>query len=150
MKLDEILGKPTEYKITLSTDKFFTAEFSSGTRRIRFNATRLRGGNGGVWEVDFAELTKNANGSEYENTKKTGSGNEFEVFATVKALITTFIEKYSPAQLNLDSSKAEGNRAKLYQKLIAKNLPAGWKIERDESHPSYITFVLTKVKDSPT
>jgi hypothetical protein len=142
MKLNEILGSPAEYKVIRNTPKTFEAEFTSGGRLIRFSALMMHPQ---FFEISFAEITKNPNGSEYEATKKTGNGKEFEVFATVKAILEHFIKEYKPQQMNLDSHKGEASRTKLYQRLISKNLPAGWKMERDESHPSYITFALTKV-----
>ena len=134
--IKEALDKPLPYTVTNKTSKFFDARFKAGDREIVFSATYS---GGSFWEISFSELNGNS-----ESTMKTGSGNEFAVFATVKAILQEFIERYKPYRLTIDSHKGEGNRTRLYQRMISKNLPAGWKVERDENHPSYTTFNLTK------
>lgn len=134
--IKEALDKPLPYTVTNKTSKFFDARFKAGDREIVFSATYS---GGSFWEISFSELNGNS-----ESTMKTGSGNEFAVFATVKAILQEFIERYKPYRLTIDSHKGEGNRTRLYQRMINKNLPSGWKVARDEAHPSYTTFNLTK------
>lgn len=139
--LNEALDKPLPYKVTLSSSKYWIAEFKVGDRLIQFEAERIGGG----WDIIFGEMEQRDGGyTDGMKTKKTGKGNEFEIFATVKAIIDRFIDEKRPIMLSMDSHKGEPSRAKLYQRMIAKNLPSGWKMERDESHPTYTTFVLKK------
>ena len=139
--LNEALDRPLPYDVTLSSSKYWTAEFKVEDRLIQFEAERIGGG----WDIIFGEMEQRGGGyTDGMKTKKTGKGNEFEIFATVKAILDRFIEEKKPIMLSLDSHKGEPSRAKLYQRMIAKNLPAGWKMERDESHPTYTTFVLKK------
>lgn len=135
--IKEALDKPLPYTVTNKTSKFFDARFKAGDRWIDFTAQLYPKGE--YWEITFEEqMERNS------TTKATGSGNEFQVFATVKAIIEKFIEEYQPTRLTIDSFKGEANRTKLYNRMIAKNLPAGWKVDRDDAHPSYTTFNLTK------
>lgn len=139
--IKEALDKPTSFKIVRQTPKFFMANFMSNGREIGFSAQVFA--HPDKWEISFEELTEK-DGMMRSTTKKTGGGKEFEVFATVKSIIAEFIKLYDPEKMLIDSSKAEPNRAKLYQRMISKNLPAGWKVDRDESHPTYTTFMLIK------
>lgn len=140
--IKEALDKPLPYKVTSKSPKFFNARFTAGSRDIEFNAD-YTGAN--YWEISFSELLKKKPGpGARETTKLSGSGNEFAVFATVKAIIDQFIKEYHPQRLTIDSFKGEANRAKLYQRMIAKNLPSGWEMDREDDHPSYTTFTLTK------
>lgn len=135
--IKEALDKPLPYTVTNKTAKFFDARFKAGDRWIDFTAQLYPKGE--YWEITFEEqMERNT------TTKATGSGNEFQVFATVKAIIEKFIEEYQPTRLTIDSFKGEANRTKLYNRMIAKNLPDGWKVGRDDTHPSYTTFNLTK------
>ena len=139
--LDEALDKPLSYNVTLNSSKYWIAEFKVDDRLIQFEAERIGGG----WDIIFGEMDQRD--GEYTDgmkTKKTGKGNEFKIFATIKALLDQFIEDKKPIMLSMDSHKGEPSRAKLYQRMISKNLPPGWKMERDESHPTYTTFVLKK------
>jgi hypothetical protein len=136
--IKEALDKPLPYTVTNKTAKFFDAQFKAGEREIIFTAQYT---GGSFWDISFAEREP---GKDYESTKKTGSGNEFAVFATVKAILNQFINEYNPQRLMIDSFKGEANRTKLYQRMITKNLPAGWKMDRDDAHPSYTTFNLIK------
>lgn len=138
----EALDKPLPYKIVNKSPKFFNAKFTAGSRDIEFSAD-YTGAN--YWEISFSELLKKRPGpGARDTTKLSGSGNEFAVFATVKAIIEQFINEYHPSRLTIDSFKGEANRAKLYQRMIAKNLPNGWDMVRDDDHPLYTSFTLFK------
>ena len=120
--IKEALDKPLPYEVTLRSNKYWQAEFKVGNRLIQFEAERIGGG----WDIIFGEMEQREGGySDGMKTKKTGKGNEFQIFATVKAILDKFIEEKNPIMLSLDSHKGEPSRAKLYQRMIAKNLPSG-------------------------
>ncbi|WP_407304126.1 hypothetical protein [Acinetobacter sp.] len=137
--LSEALDKPLPYKVTNKSKTTFQATFIVGKRKILFEADQISVALD-AWVVSFYELG-NASTS---ISKKTGSGNEFEVFATIKKIIEDFIEEFNPRELRIDSFKGEANRGKLYSRMLKKNLPIGWNIEKDDSHPSYELFILKK------
>lgn len=147
MIVKEALDKPTDWQIVKHEDDRFTASFMSNGRKIIFDAEPDYR-NKDIWEIGFEERkeTIKFQGHQQYNTtiKKSGSGKEFEVFATVKAIIDEFIKLYNPKQIEISSFKGEENRGKLYARMIKNNLPSGWKMEKDEAHPSYITFKLVK------
>ena len=140
MMVKEALDKPLPYELTRDTERFFEAKFTAGDRDIFFEAVMMNK-DSDSWEVSFMEKSA---GKKSSGFKKSGSGNEFAVFATVKKLIEDFIAKRNPTSIIFDSTKSEANRANLYQRMLSKNLPTGWKMERDDEHPSYTSFVLSK------
>ena len=148
MKLDEILGKPLDYKIAEQTKSFYQVEFTAGKREIRFIAQNesLEYGDedDGEWMIEFGETT--SDGSVAHG--KTGSGNEFEVFATLKSILVDFIEKRNPTAILFSADKdKKNNRARVYAKMFQKNLPAGWHLEKDETpvahEPVFFKLVRT-------
>jgi len=62
-----------------------------------------------VWAVSFNR------GVNYDLT---GTGDEFRVFATVAAIIRDWVRRNRPSVLTFSADKSDGNRVRLYQRLI--------------------------------
>ena len=72
----------------------------------------------GIWEVHFSQTYTDWQGTVYNKNHVTGAGDAFRVFATVCTFIRQVIEKYQPTILSIKSAVEEGNRAKLYLKMV--------------------------------
>ena len=151
MKLDELtesLDKPLPFQITSNNEAEFQVEFQAGDRMIRFSAFNEfdsdwdKEDNEDMdddheWSVEFSEI-KGHNASH----GKTGSGNEFQVFATIKAILEKFAKERDPWFIRFEADKNDGNRARLYAKMIKRNLPDGWKVQVDDVGGMYQQFTL--------
>lgn len=158
MKLDEILDKPAEFKVIRDDEESFTAKFMAGDREIVFAASNEdpgEGDEGGGWLVDFGEIRNvkrkmpGPGQSEYKqeiNYSKTGSGNELEVFSTIKAILQKLIKERKPATVGFSASKEDDsdNRARLYARLLKKNLPSGWKIDKEDAGHGTTFFTMIR------
>lgn len=122
MNLDEIMDRVLPFKVLDSTKQRFIATFEAGGRTISFQADYEDEGN---WTMGFGE--KRADGR--EDYSKTGSGKEFEVFATIRAIIKRFIKERDPTGIRFTADHADGNRAGVYAKMLKKNVPTGWKTD---------------------
>lgn len=139
MKLDELLNKVLKYETTEDTPNFFQAEFVSNGRIISFAfdhqfkyddlAIDADPEYKGDWSCEFNERSLSKGNTRHDVT---GSGGEFEVFATLKAILKEFFAKHKPNSIIFDADKGEGSRANLYQKLFTKGLPAGYELKRDD------------------
>lgn len=149
MKLDELLSKPLSFKITERTKSFYAAEFVAGKREIRFlahneSAEYGEDDNDGEWIIEFGEVTSDGTVAH----GKTQSGNEFEVFATLKSIIDDFINKCDPTVISFSADKdKKNNRSRVYAKLFQRNLPAGWKLEKDETPVAHEPVFFKMVKN---
>ena len=122
MKLDELLSRPLPYEITENNDTMFRAKFKAGERVIEFFGENDQGDldeDEGEWDIGFGERVKRTFGDitydllTFELTK---SGEEFSVFATLKALIEKLVKEKNPKRLRFTADKRDGNRARLYQR----------------------------------
>lgn len=126
----ESLSSVQPFKVLgVSDNEYFAAEFTSNGRKIKFVASK----EDGVWNVEFAEMVK-AVRSEFGDTvnhytfKKTGSGNEFEVFATIKAIVAQFVKEYKPEVFYFTSDKSDKSRSRLYKTLSQKFVPPNYEL----------------------
>lgn len=92
-----------------------------GNRKINFYGESSLKKDKSFWEVHFAE--EDLDDPSTRTHKLTKSGNEFEVFSFIKQCMEIMIDKYDPDIIYFTAEKEEGsNRAKLYEKLLRKNL----------------------------
>jgi hypothetical protein len=71
---------------------------------------------GGIWEIHFMELDDDNN----QLSDVTGSGDAFRVFATVLEFTKNIIKSKQPSEINIISDAEEGNRSRLYDRLVRK------------------------------
>lgn len=127
-ELFEALNKAVPFEVTHVSDTSFIANFTVANRNLQFSADR---DGKKTWELVFSEMkrTKDEYGSFYlkHTFNKTGSGGEFEVFATLKAIIEKFISVKKPEVMYFSSDKEDVSRATLYHALSRRFKPAGYK-----------------------
>lgn len=123
-ELHEALERALPYKITDNTDEEFYALFKANDRQIRVIIDKQDIG----WYVEFAELSKHETGGDRHQYTATGKGAEFQVFATVKAVLNDFIKQRKPSLVYFTSDKEDKSRSKLYASLSKKFKPAGYKL----------------------
>ena len=126
-KINEVLDKPAAY--TWSKDQF---GFPTATAKELGLNIHFDGRNEPSWEVSFNRKQKD--GSVVMN-QPTGQGKEFQVFATVKAAILDFMNKYpDTVTLMLDARKDGGNdgegRVSLYRRMMKQYAnKLGWEYD---------------------
>ena len=139
-KVNEVLDKPAAY--TWSKDQF---GFPTATAKELGLNIHFDGRNEPPWEVSFNRKQKD--GSVVMN-QPTGQGKEFQVFATVKAAILDFMNKYpDTVTLMLDARKDGGKddqgRVNLYRRMMKQYAnKLGW--EYDEfDQGGMVTFEIS-------
>jgi hypothetical protein len=138
--INEVLDNPSAY--TWSKDQF---GFPTATAKELGLNIHFDGRNEPSWEVSFNRKQKD--GSIVMN-QPTGQGKEFQVFATVKAAVLEFMNKYPDVHdLSLDARKDGGKddqgRVNLYRRMMKQYAnKLGW--EYDEfDQGSLVTFEIS-------
>lgn len=120
-RLDELFDRKSDYFVDKATDSVFRTSKDIGNRKIVFTAAsngEHPDGQGEVWEVDFQEKSLDAPMAR-GTFGITGSGNEVEVMTMVVASLQEFVSRYAP-QAIMFTADADGGRAKLYDRMIAR------------------------------
>lgn len=124
MKIQELVLEAFDsnvpYDIVRAGNDLFTTKAVVNDRAIVFNAAANEEGTEGsiVWEVDFYEKTPGN-----MTFSKSGSGGEMQVFSFVIDSLKELAARYHPETIRFSSHKADMNRSKLYQRMIAKIAP---------------------------
>ena len=114
--ITEVFTSNVSSEVVRATSDLYTTKATIGGRVIVFNASQYDDDEGkSVWEIDFTEYEKDGTGTTF---RKTGSGNELQVFSFVIESIKDLISSYHPDQLTFTSHKADDNRTKLYQRML--------------------------------
>jgi len=145
--ITEAFDSIVPYEVTRATNDLFTTRAEINNRNIIFNAQGNDEGNGFesnvVWEVDFYEKTPGN-----MSFGLTGAGGEMKVFSFIIDSLKELKARYSPETIRFTSHKADGNRTKLYQRMIDKIAPSiGYKLSDIKSSTADDVFVLTSVKE---
>lgn len=88
------------------------------------------------WDLTFLMLQHLPDGNTKMKTRLTGTGNAFEVFATVAEITKAFVREVKPHELVFTASASEPTRVNLYTKmapLLAKAI--GYKLATRETNP---------------
>lgn len=139
MLVQEILSSAYKYKVTHEGDSLYRASFDAGDRAIHVDLAKIPR-TGEHWELAFEERKAGKPGS----MGVTGSGDEFKVFATVIEITQEFMREYKIDSLSFTADKSEGNRSRLYQRMVDRLLPPGWKQDVDNSGDYRTYFTIAK------
>lgn len=123
--LTESFDSQVNGKLIRATPELFTTQALIGDRTITFNAAMSIQNNKTIWEIEFIENALNR-GSTY---RKTGSGNEMQVFSFVFDSIKELVARYSPDEIEFSSDKSDGNRTKLYTRLANRIKLPGYTLD---------------------
>jgi hypothetical protein len=104
--VNELFDKAAQWKVTHEQINGYVADFQIDDGQ--YQVTCIYWGGSKFWEVFF-----------YRNgdSSKTNTGNEFQVFATVKEIVDSFITKFKPMQIKFMAENHEPSRVKLYQRI---------------------------------
>jgi hypothetical protein len=135
-ELLEVLNQPVDFIITKNTEKNLTAKFVIDDKRITFTANRIvipsfvEDGKMDVdeWEIQFYEIS----GGKAPSYDKTGTGKEFQVFATIKKILEYLIKEKDVKALVFTATEKEKSRVRVYGTMLKRFKPAGFKIETGE------------------
>lgn len=119
--LFEVFNTDVPGKLVKRTADTFITKAWIGNREIKFTAY----GNHDEWEIIFTEKTPTGG----YTFKKTGSGNELQVFSFVLESLKLFIEMYSPGTITFTSDASDENRTGLYTMMSRKVKIPGYKVK---------------------
>lgn len=139
MKLLELLDKAKGFEVLKNTKELYKASFMSNNRAIIFTAGIAPGSPDGFWSVDFVE-----HDGEKTTHKATGSGGEFEVFATIKVIMKAFIDEKQPKVIDFSAEKDGTSRANLYTRMIKKFKAPGYKADVNKNTDYRVYYTLVK------
>ena len=135
MNLYEIFDSKVKSDVTAQGASFYKVTAKIGSRDIIITFGKIDSGED-IWNFEFMEYN-----GKVKTTSQTGSGHELQVFSLVKDILKDFISIYHPNIIRFSADKSEGNRAKLYERMLKKlNLPK-YKVEI-EDHASDKIFQL--------
>lgn len=159
--LSEITDKPAELIWKLKSEKYLKAIATIGERKILFSLGR--------WPQHTADIAKNITNygltfSELDEDDEddgtydaTGSGNEFQVFATVKAFLLECLKIAQPSAIHFEADKtsysfrtSRQSRVSLYKKFGKRWHPDGYHFEliANTEESEYFAYVKDGVKIS--
>lgn len=144
MNLFELSNSPSSIDIFKNTERHFYGRSTINDRQLLFKLDRWPYDSDEKWNFVFIELDDDEDEYGDGTFKKTGSGKEFEVFATVKAFLEMAIREKKPDVVFFEASKTEGlSRAKLYASLVKRWIPSNYihKIVGDEADVIYHALV---------
>jgi len=110
----ESFDSEVPYTVVRATTELFTTKTVINGRNIIFNSAGYNTANGRIWEIEFSERSVDR-GTTFG---KTGSGGAMKVFSFVLQSITELISRVNPEIITFSSHKADGNRSKLYQRML--------------------------------
>jgi len=146
--ITEAFDSSVPYEVTRATNDLFTTRAEINNRIIIFDAQANDESTDNepkiVWEFLFYEkrLGNATHG-------KTGSGGEMKVFSFVIDSLKELVARYNPEILRFGSHQEDGNRTKLYQRMIDKIAPSiGYKLSDIKSSTSDDIFVLDRIKEN--
>jgi len=139
--INEVFDSDVKGRVIKAGPNFFATSADIGDRTIIFNASIYGHSGSNVWEIDFIEKT--AKGPTYG---KSGSGNEMQVFSFVIESLKELVSRYAPAAIVFNSHKADGNRSKLYIRMLSRvsQVLPGYKAAGVSSTDSSDTFTIAK------
>lgn len=116
-ELSESFTSQVPMQIVRAGSDLFTTRAEINGRTITVNCVSYDDNKGRtIWEVDFSEKTPHGG----VTFAKTGNGGEMQVFSFAIASINELITRYAPDEITFSSDKADGNRTKLYQRMLSK------------------------------
>ena len=143
MLIHEILSSALDYKITHQSESLYRAAFIAGDRLIEVDIAKIPRA-GEHWELAFQERKPGKPGS----MGITGSGDEFNVFATVIEITKAFMRTHGIDTLSFTAAKSDRNRSRLYQRMVNRLVPPGWKQDVDDSdRRTNFTIINTHLSD---
>lgn len=134
----EVFDSHTVARLTKSTADAFSVSAMIGDRKIVFDAERT---SSNIWEIAFSEKIPGR-----VTTGKTGSGNEFRVFAFVFDCVKELVARYHPELIQFTSDNSDLNRTKLYKAMATKLVIPGYKSSSNSSNKHYELFSIIKDK----
>lgn len=143
MLLTELFNKAADIVLKTQNSGSIYAKVDIGGRELGFKLGKWPKDSSDPksnWTFTFVEYGDEDEDDEFdlydegETYNVTGSGNEFEVFATAKKFLELAIKKVKPDVIHFEADKTFGeNRAKLYTRMIKRWSPPGY---HHEIHPT--------------
>jgi hypothetical protein len=136
MLVTELFKKKIPYEVVKHSKTHFKAEGMINDRKIVFYAAFA---DEEYWTIGFAE-EKNG---QYTSAM-TGSGASLDVLTMVKDAMHEFIEAYHPDMMAFSASKDDRSRASVYERMIKRLLPPGYKVAVDKDPKDNVDFMITR------
>ena len=143
--LTELFDTKTKIKLIFQDfNKKYIYQFFINNKRYNVIIS-FRPYNVNVWDITFALMYSDTEYSE----NITGTGNSFEVFATVFKCLKDFIKKEKPINnIQIEVERDDYSRMKLYDKLVKnKAKEFGYKLLKKERVTTHISWIFTRIKN---
>ncbi len=153
MKILEVIDSPVNSQVVANTADRFVTRAQFGDQSIDFTASKDIGKDNS-WFVKFNPTdVKSSKWSGSTEFKKTGQGNELQIFSFVKQSMNQLIQQHQPSSIGFTADRSEGNRASLYQRMVdrwskehgyAPNTALSQKL--NAKYPGQAFFILDRTK----
>jgi len=153
MKLFEVLDRHVDWEWTHKTSDQWSAIFSVDDRTAFVTFDMQPNPFGEEFEGDdtvpdevviISFITHKTNNYDTSTTEITGTGNEFQIFATVANIVGEFIKSQHPPALVFSAASKEPSRVKLYKRFIKKLERSGYEEIFATSANQMQTWLLVK------
>ena len=102
------------------------------------------------WDMSFALFTVDQAGRSRIKTKITGTGNQFQVFATVAQITKDFVKLYRPDEITFSADPGEPSRVSLYKRMAPMLAAAcGFKFGRQHQSNAFTIYAPWRPKTTP-
>lgn len=145
VQLDELMDSDVKGVVVTNNDKDYITKAHIGDRDIVVNGYYAgkkfwNGEERDVWDVQFSEERD----GEW-TYDLTNSGEELKVFSFVLRSIGDLLKEKSPFYLTFSASKSNSSRSRLYERLLKRFLPKGYKFSSRDAD-NEIRFLIQKVE----
>lgn len=132
MRLNELFDKPKDIRVERNDDNsFIISSVIDDDTELGLSATKDSNG----WGVLFI-----VNGE----MGLTGQGKEIAIFSTVMQMMKMFLKAKNPDVITFTGDKTEGNRVRLYTRLVNKFASQYGYDNQTKQHTNAVEFILTR------
>ncbi len=133
MKLFELFNNNTPYKWTDVEENYGNAEFTIGKYKygIIFEKIEQEYHLPERWTISFVQISTDKRGYESTSIDMTGTGHEFEVMSTVRAIALEWFKNHPTTCIEFTANTRR--RQSLYSRMIKQIFPT-WEIEKAGAH----------------
>jgi hypothetical protein len=144
MVLLELFDAHYPYEVTRKTERNFSAVFTSDNgHTVLFFIDRA----GPAWDAGFSQNLGTRENPKW-STLITGKGDEYRIFGTIMKIMSDFIKEYQPEMITFTAEKSEGDRNRLYDKMVKRHVPAGYEYDISHNSSDYRSYFVLKRKDT--
>ena len=138
----EVFNRPAKWEWVDAGPYLKVAEFVT-TGGLKY-AVRFADYEDGYWSLTFSIEQE-----DLKSMRVSGTGDQFEVMATVIDVLNRFIAQVKPTQITLSADPDEPSRVKLYRRFVryAQNKIPGYRMSEPETDDRVVHYDIDKTED---